>query len=288
MSANGKVATPVTGNSSLVRPRFSPGLLLRDDDLRQGVDYTRDLSRLLFRSLFGCGVVCGLEVSATFSCGKLIVMVAAGVALDCMGDPVYVPDPASIPLDPSCGDPLPTEIWVVIKRTEKCCAPRSAACSCDDEETPAVCTRERDCYEIRIVSECPKCACGCCPDPKAAPPQNNPQTAPTAPAALVAKKTTKKKVAADLVETTPTEDKDVDCRCVDLSTTKCYDDHYNGKCSCECCDDEWVLLAHLKDSSGGKNTGWTPDHSVRRFVRPVLMRDPVAWAEKLAAEAAGS
>src|SRR5438552_5367687 len=146
MSTNTKLFKSVTGNSSLMKPRFSPGLLLRDDDLRQGVDYTRDLSRLLFRSLFGCGVVCGLEVSTTFSCGKLIVTVGAGVALDCTGDPVYVPEPQPIPIDPSCGDPLPTEIWVVIKRTEKCCAPRSAVCSCDDEETAAVCTRERDCY----------------------------------------------------------------------------------------------------------------------------------------------
>src|SRR5258708_32128219 len=119
MSANGKVATPVTGNSSLVRPRFSPGLLLRDDDLRQGVDYTRDLSRLLFRSLFGCGVVCGLEVSATFSCGKLIVMVAAGVALDCLGDPVYGPGPTPIPIDPSCRHPLPTELSAGLHRTGK-------------------------------------------------------------------------------------------------------------------------------------------------------------------------
>jgi len=224
-------------------------------------------------------VVCGLEVSTTFSCGKLIVTVGAGVALDCRGDPVYVPEPQPIPIDPSCGDPLPTEIWVVIKRTEKCCAPRSAVCSCDDEETAAVCTRERDCYEIRIVSECPKCACGCCADPQAATPQDDAQAAPAAPSAVAAKKATKKKAAAELVETDAAPSTDsVDCRCVDPNL-KCYHDHYAGKCSCDCCDDEWVLLAHLKDKSGGQNTRWTPDHSVRRFVRPVLMRDPVAWAE---------
>ena len=273
MSANGKVASPVTGNSSLMRPRFSPGLLLRDDDLRQGVDYTRDLSRLLFRSLFGCGVVCGMEVSAVFNCGKLIVTVGAGVALDCIGDPVYVPNPQPIAIDPSCGEPLPTEIFVVIKRTEKCCAPRSAVCSCDDDTTPAVCTRERDCYEIRILNECPKCACGCCPDPKSGQTQDTTQQT-----AANAKKTSKKKTSADLVEGTGADVKPVDCWCVD-PTLPCYKDHYAGKCGCECCDDEWIILARLWDKSGGQNTGWTPDHSVRRFVRPVLMRDPVAWAE---------
>jgi hypothetical protein len=44
---------------SLIRPTYSPGLLLEDDDLTAGVSYTRGLTQLLFRSLFGCGVICG-------------------------------------------------------------------------------------------------------------------------------------------------------------------------------------------------------------------------------------
>ena len=102
MSANSYLAT-YRGVSTLVRPRYSPGLLLRDDDLTAGVDYTRDLSRLLFRSLFGCGVVCGLTVSWKENCGKLVVTVDAGVALTCSGDPIYVPKPVSVTLDP-CGE----------------------------------------------------------------------------------------------------------------------------------------------------------------------------------------
>ena len=65
MNANANIVDQVTGSSTLVRPRFSPGLLLRDDDLKVGVDYTRELSRLMFRSLFGCGVICGLKVEAS-------------------------------------------------------------------------------------------------------------------------------------------------------------------------------------------------------------------------------
>src|SRR5438876_447699 len=140
MSTNTKLFKSITGNSSLMKPRFSPGLLLRDDDLNQGVDYTRDLSRLLFRSLFGCGVVCGLVVKWVLSCNKLVITVGEGVALDCHGDPIHVTEPQPIPLDPSCGDDIPHQMWVVIRRTEKCCAPRSAACSCDDEETPGAIT----------------------------------------------------------------------------------------------------------------------------------------------------
>ena len=145
MSTNAK-AKPVVhaGTSILMKPRFSPGLLLRDDDLNQGVDYTRDLSRLLFRTLLGCGVVCGLRVTSEFKCQQLVVSVAEGVALDCHGDPIHVPTTQLIPIDGSCGQTILDEMWVIIKRTEKCCAPRAASCSCDDEETPAVCTRERD------------------------------------------------------------------------------------------------------------------------------------------------
>src|SRR5580765_1349712 len=103
MNANAKIVEPATGRSGLVRPRFSPGLLLRDDDLRQGVEYTRDLSRLLFRSLFGCGVICGLVVERKVECGKLIVTVNDGIGLTCLGDPVQVPKPVSLTIDPTCG-----------------------------------------------------------------------------------------------------------------------------------------------------------------------------------------
>jgi len=73
----------------LERPRYSPGLILEDSDLTAAVDYTRALNRLLFRSLFGCGVVCGLTVSIGTDCG-LQVTVAPGLALDGCGDPLHL------------------------------------------------------------------------------------------------------------------------------------------------------------------------------------------------------
>jgi hypothetical protein len=289
MSANAKVVKPVTGNSNLVRPRFSPGLLLRDDDLKQGVDYTRDLSRLLFRSLIGCGVVCGLKVTTEFKCDKLVVTVAEGVALDCHGDPIHVPQPQPIPIDPSCGEPIPAEMWVVIRRIEKCCAPRSAACSCDDEETSAVCTREREGYEIRILPQPPECACRCIEAPVPVPaPAPAPPPGPVGVVVLASSgKPTKTKqppakVDPTLAATTGTTGgaEPDECWCVD-PRLPCYEDHYQGLCGCECgdCDCEWVVLARLIDASTNDKRMWNAVHKVRRFVRPVLMRDPVAWAE---------
>jgi hypothetical protein len=259
MSANANIIDQVKGNSMLVRPRFSPGLLLRDDDLKVGVDYTRDLSRLLFRSLFGCGVVCGLRVSVKIDCGKLSVTVDAGVALDPMGDPIHVPSPTPVTVDLTCGKEIPPNIWVVLCRTEKCCAPRSAVCGCEEDDSVSVCTREQEGFEIRLVKAKPEdCACMC-----------------------------KELTISRSLKTLDGND----CWCTD--PCGCLKDHYAGKCLCSCCDEDCVVLAVLTNVSKDERykgdirkqaetvgQPWLANHSVRRFVRPVLMRDPVVFEEQ--------
>lgn len=286
MNANPK-SKSVTGNASLVRPCFSPGLLLRDDDLRQGVDYTRDLSRLLFRSLFGCGVVCGLNVVPTFKCGKLVVTVQPGVALDCCGDPIQVQEPAQICIDASCDEKLPGQLCVAVRRTEKCCAPRSAICSDDDDEATAVCTRERDGYEIRIAAECPSCACQCksAGETASTAPEAPPSNVKMSAKSIKEKKSASQKAAEILTDVSGQDNAPNEaCWCAN-PISDCYKAHYQGICGCDCsgcpkgCDCGWVVLALVLDQSTEKHVIWTADHSVRRFVRPVLMRDPVAWNE---------
>lgn len=237
-----------TGTSTLVRAKFGPGMLLQHEDLEQLNAYTRDLSRLMFQSLFGCGVICGLVVGTKEDCGKVNVTVGAGVALACSGDPVYVPKDESFPIDENCDPDIPSPLWVVLCSTVKCCAPRTAICSPDDDDAHAECTRERDGYEIRVTREPPPCVCGCpkSDDPNYRPPDETP------------------------------------CQCVDPQL-KCYQDHYAGKCGCNCdecsdCDCKCILLAKLnKDKVTGN---WEVDHRVRRFIRPVLMRDPQVEIEE--------
>ncbi|MBV1800695.1 hypothetical protein [Siccirubricoccus sp. G192] len=153
----------VCGTGMISRPRFSPGLLLLDDDLTAGVEYTRQLSRLLFRHLFGCGVVCGLKVTARHErhgdC--LHVDVDAGLALDCEGDPVHVPHPQRLTVRRECGEPLPRELWVLLRRTQQDCVPRGLACPPEDGGSDSVATRLRDGYEIALLNERPKESCGC-------------------------------------------------------------------------------------------------------------------------------
>jgi hypothetical protein len=257
MNAKSQVVGQIKGTSGLTRPRFGPGQLLRDDDLTQGVAYTRDLSRLLFKSLLGCGVMCGLVVDWSYSCNKLNVVVGAGVALDCDGDPVWVQSPQTIVIDFDCtGSDVPDYVWVVLRGYEKCCAPRAAQCGCDDEDPAPQCTREVEAFEIRVLGERPKCVCGC-PEP----------------------------------DGDETHLLDSRCRCVNPDPQWCYGKHYDGSCGCNCgdcedCECDWILLARLKYNGDSEHPAWTVDHRVRRFIRPVLMRDPRVEAEYQARQAA--
>jgi hypothetical protein len=233
--------------STLVRPKFGPGMLLEHGDLELLPAYTRELNRMMFRSLFGCGVVCGLRVDANEHCGKVRITVECGLAIDCQGDPVYVPKTQTFDLDAECDTKVEGPLWIVLCGTSKCCAPRTSMCASDEDEAPPVCTRERDAFEIRVLSA--PLGCGCL----------EPRTAGATRGSA--------------------------CKCVDPSLA-CYADHYAGKCGCgckdgdcDCCDCDCIILARV-DEFDDRLKPWKANHSVRRFVRPVLMRDPLVEEEQ--------
>lgn len=237
---NAKPLATHKGTSTLVRPKFGPGMLLEHGDLELLPTYTRDLSRMLFRSLFGCGVVCGLHVDVSDHCGKVRITIACGLAIDCEGDPVYVPETQNVDVDLTCGGQTSINgLFVVLCGTTKCCAPRTSMCAAEDDDGPPVCTRERDMFEVRVLEKADGCGC-------LEPPENDQQRS--------------------------------DCKCVD-PTHPCYVAHYEGRCGCadatddkHCeCHCECVVLARVFRT--GIDKPWDVDHSVRRFVRPVLMRD---------------
>ena len=268
----GTTLSCVKGTSTLVRPKFGPGMLLRADDLDAQTTYTRDLSRLLFRSLFGCGVVCGLDVTPGIDkCGDLTITVNAGVALGCDGDPIYVPKSQSVTVGDCKGDDLPDPpLWVLLCATSKCCAPRPASCGCDDDNPSSSPTRVRDCFEIRVVSKLPKCVC-------CHPAEQDDE-----------KKDNEKENEINEIQVSDSWSRADRCPCGPMDG--CYTDHYAGKCACcdDCSDDgssdcNCVLLAELTVDDDGD---WTADHCVRRFVRPIFMRDPVCAAQKAEVSAA--
>jgi hypothetical protein len=271
MATSSVVLKTQKGPSMIKRAKFGPGMLLQSEDLEQLNLYTRDLSRLLFRSFFGCGVVCGLTVGATDNCGKTVVTVGSGVALNCLGDPIYVPKDVRFEATDGCDpdNPTPNPLWVWLCSCPKCCAPRTPSCGCDDGDGTPACTREVDWYEIHLGTEKPECACGCeLPKPKDTPPQDQP-----APAAEVVAGEALAPAAAQPAPNAPANPPADPCQCADPKSD-CYKDHYNGVCGCKCDDSNCVVLALLKYDADDET--WTPDYRVRRFIRPVLMRDPIA------------
>jgi hypothetical protein len=275
MTSNNQPLATAKGTSTLVRAKFGPGMLLQHEDLEQLNVYTRELNRLMFRSLFGCGVVCGLVVDTEVKCGKVNVLVGSGLALDCQGDPIYVPKPVSIVLDEECDPHIDSPLWVVLCGTEKCCAPRTSVCASDEDESPSVCTRERDGYEIRIVRHRPHCVCSC-PGRDEEHPRRDP-----AGKMQEQQQVEMRQELSDKMR----ERSDNKCKCADPKP--CHEDHYAGKCGCDCedcanCDCDCVLLARLDKCGNDPNhPEWRTDHRVRRFVRPVLMRDPQVEIEEV-------
>lgn len=239
------------GTGTLTRPRYSAGLLLEDADLTAAVDYTRNMVRLLFRSLFGCGVICGLDVDAALTCNdsKIDVSVASGVALDCMGNPIEIPKGFTITYDPKC-EPLPKALWVVACYVEKCCQPRDISCAADDTGH-LVATRIAEGYEVRLYDERPKCVCSCEPPDQPAVPKDDCCEDDQQAAAPAKKLVARTEAEAKLYEECP-----------------CYADHLTGKCDCDCCC-PCVLIAYveIEDDKPKVKRGW-----VRR-IRPLLIAE---------------
>lgn len=257
MSANQTPVASTKGDSGLSQARFGPGMLLQHEDLERLGAYPLEVSRLLFRAFFGCGVVCGLKVEPpTRDCGKVQVTVGAGVALGCSGDPISVPKPQIVVFDEQCGpQPLGDTLYVVLCRTTKRCAPRPASCGCDDDEASSVLTQERYGFEIRVVRDWPPCACGCRAQTVVKPPADP---------------------AGGAAPGNPPEER---CACAD-PTNPCYRGYYEGNCGCNCgeasdcgCDCDCVVLARLGRVENDLEHPWHTDHSVRCFIRPLRMRD---------------
>jgi len=165
----GKWAGPVA--SDLVRPRYAPGLVLEDIDLTAGVDYMRTLTRLLFRSLLGCGVVSGLKVTVTAG-DELAVSVDPGLALDGCGDPIQLVKPVTVTLprtdevlagtDAAKTAPKRRALWVVLCGGEESYAKRELVSDAGDLDA-AEPTRIRGTAQVAVLFKRPKCLCASVP-----------------------------------------------------------------------------------------------------------------------------
>lgn len=264
------------GSSSLQRPYFSPGLLLEDADLNVAVTYTQELMRLMLKSLFGCGVICGLKVTAIPTCQdtKRKIQVTRGIALDCQGNLIEVQVPWSYEFGPpDCDDGYPPKIWVVLCYHEKCCRPKDVTCLSDDESQSKP-TRIQSGYEIKLYDCLPDCACRCRSE------DDDDEDSPDGPTHSCCneptpKRSTKKSSSTAEQATDTAEEEDED---ESEALCPCYSDHFHGVCDCECgC--KCVVLGKVVDPATiiREDDQGTPvpayievDDSMVRRVRPVL------------------
>lgn len=246
------------GDSSLERPKFRSGLLLQAEDLTQSVDYTHDLIRLLFRSILGCGVLCGFKVIANIVCNdNLQIKVAKGIALDCHGDLIELPDEKTIRYAPPCGQDL-SDVWVVICHKERDCSPRDVLCSTQDGEMAPSYTRTREGYEIRVLkAESGIQPTGCCGRSTAL---------------------ATKSASSSSIQTK--EDAKTCCDYIASPKDQGYESYYAGECACDCANDCIVLAKIIAPKKPYKDGELPVDHSVRRYIRPVLMKDPLPPSDK--------
>jgi len=83
--------------NKLKRLRFFHGMLLDDRDFRDEQIYHIEKRRLLNRALYGWGVVCGLALCG--KPGKHWLRITPGLAFDCCGNEIWVPEAVPIDLD---------------------------------------------------------------------------------------------------------------------------------------------------------------------------------------------
>ena len=96
----------------LKRNRFFSGKLLTAEDLALEQEYFREKLKRHNRYLHGFGIVFGLEVSKSGSA----VVIAPGLAIDCQGNEIVVPESLELALP---GPDLGSTIFVSISDAEK-------------------------------------------------------------------------------------------------------------------------------------------------------------------------
>lgn len=244
------------GWSSLQRPVYSPGLLLEDEDLNVGVSYTQGLVRLVLKSLFGCGVICGLDVTAEPTCKdtKRKITVNPGIALDGEGNLIEVTQPWSHEFGPHCDKGWPEKLWVVLCYREKCCRPKDVTCSADGDSQSKQ-TRVRAGFEINLWETLPKCTCRCKTDAE----DDEQDDGDEEDCGCGGRKKVKAAAKASTERSTGEEPEE------DEELCPCYADHFKGICGCDCC--RCVVLAKIVKIDVPEIE---VDSSMVRRVRPVL------------------
>ena len=98
--------------SSFERVIYFNGQLLSAQDFKDEQVYFQEKHRLINRCILGWGIICGLNVLLH----RGTVRIQPGLALDCQGNEILVPEAVDLPLPET-----ETSQYIVIQYTEKLC-----------------------------------------------------------------------------------------------------------------------------------------------------------------------
>lgn len=151
---------------SFTRNHYFTGKLLVERDFRQEQTYYVDKMRLHEQRLHGWGVVCGLKVKRheTPACRNRFVCIEPGLAIDCCGHDIYVPEPDCIDLTQldaikalvKKNDTVPHTLQICIRYKECPTEPIPVLyddCGCDD--TQCAPNRILESYEVDVMVDPP-------------------------------------------------------------------------------------------------------------------------------------
>ncbi|MEE8056673.1 MAG: hypothetical protein V3T17_02375 [Pseudomonadales bacterium] len=273
-----------THPSSVQSTVYSDGMVVNSEDLNTAQQYPLALMQIFMRAYFGCGVVCGFDVTLVGDplSHNYCLRVEPGVAMDCLGYPMQLCEPSVINLTPESCDPcnpldyqnLPTDVLIAIRRSTVEQSPRNDGNHCDTQGK-AQCnySRAREVLVIKVFSAeaPPHCLCrstlvtGAEDDGTSGADTDSSDTSGTDAAASgvgrsneeIALNTSHKistGISTGLRQSNTAQDP---CECL----KEC------GECHCcDCCDESWVLLASVKVTQDGLTDLNT---AVRKYIKPI-------------------
>lgn len=144
-----------TKQTTIEAVTFRDGMIVTADDLDAAVRHPTSLLLTVFRSFFGCGVVCGLELRPKQAGGGgWVLCVDRGVAIDGHGHPIELCSAVDLDLSPeACAcEPPPDKVCIAVRRITSDEAPHDA-CTCDLDEPRFDCRRVRDHVLVKAFTQ---------------------------------------------------------------------------------------------------------------------------------------
>lgn len=226
-----KLYTSSIQKTNVLSTRFTDGMVVEASDLTTAQQYPVDLFRTLTQAYFGCGIVCGFDVTfhpeSARTHGKTrCIKVHPGTAIDCHGYPFRLCKAVEMKFEP---EPCPTSddpifIYIAARRFTEGEQGREVSDDKCGEKPACVHARDRDMVEIRAF-------------PDITLPEN--------------------KFADNLCRITEDHPPNPG------ETCKCL-----KQCPCDCCGESWVLLAIVKFIESDCRVECI-DKSQRRYVKPI-------------------